>query len=98
MFVSLLTALRFTAAGAPPDARRIGIMPMNQYVWSTEPWICQQKIRTTVYLQLLPIHNLSIAEFSPVTHEQNWSYSYTNAQNLHANLWVAFHLVAGVYT
>jgi hypothetical protein len=30
-FADRLTALRFMATGAPPAARRIRILPMNQY-------------------------------------------------------------------
>jgi hypothetical protein len=32
-FVDRFTALRFTATSAPPAARRILILPMNQYAW-----------------------------------------------------------------
>jgi hypothetical protein len=49
-------------------------------------------------LPVLAIQNLSLVQFSLVTHEQNWSYSYPNARNVHANLWATFHLVAGSYT
>jgi hypothetical protein len=63
----LTFALRFTAIGAPPDARRIRILPMNQHAW----WLITFGIMGNKFMD-----RLTALCFKASSAVHGWEFSY----------------------